>query len=53
MQVTDRKLQCNIKLCMLLFLFQILKEMIQYKKQSFTWVALVDEVLKAFAILTG
>lgn len=49
----DRKLHCNIKLCMLLFLFQIVKEMIQYKKQSFTWAALVDEVLKAFAILTG
>lgn len=49
----ERRLHCNIKLVMLLFLFQIVKEMIEYKKQSFTWVVLVDEVLKAFAILTG
>lgn len=34
-------------------IFVSVREMIQYKKQPFTWEALADEVLKAFAILTG
>lgn len=43
-----------LKLCMMcIILFQTVKGIIQYKKQPFTWAALVDEVLKAFAILTA